>query len=74
VTPSTAKTRAPSAICHGPAVLLLLLLLLALAVLVPLLWLVSTSLKGPEENIFTSPPALLPSQPSLSGAGGGRPH
>jgi len=36
---------------------------------VPLLWLVSTSLKGPEENIFTSPPALLPSQPSLSAYG-----
>ena len=33
--------------------------------LVPLLWLVSTSLKGPAEDIFTSPPALWPSQPSL---------
>jgi putative chitobiose transport system permease protein len=42
-----------------------LLLLLALLLLLPLLWLVSTSLKGPAENIFTSPPALLPSQPSL---------
>jgi putative chitobiose transport system permease protein len=38
---------------------------LALAVLVPLFWLVSTSLKGPAEDIFTMPPALLPSQPSL---------
>ena len=46
-----------------------LLLLLALAMLVPLLWLVSTSLKGPAENIFTSPPALLPSQPSLEAYG-----
>ncbi len=45
---------------------LLLLILLALVVLVPLLWLVSTSLKGPAEDIFSSPPALLPSQPSLS--------
>ncbi|OUX74559.1 MAG: sugar ABC transporter permease [Synechococcus sp. TMED90] len=44
---------------------LLLLILLALVVLVPLLWLVSTSLKGPAEDIFTSPPALLPAQPSL---------
>jgi len=44
---------------------LLLLILLALVVLVPLLWLVSTSLKGPAEDIFSSPPALLPSQPSL---------
>ena len=44
---------------------LALLLLIALAMLVPLFWLVSTSLKGPAENIFTTPPALLPSQPSL---------
>ena len=44
---------------------LLLLILLALVVLVPLLWLVSTSLKGPAEDIFSSPPALLPAQPSL---------
>jgi len=44
---------------------LLLLILLALVVLVPLLWLVSTSLKGPAEDIFSSPPALLPSQPSF---------
>ena len=46
-----------------------LLLLLAMAMLVPLLWLVSTSLKGPAENIFTSPPALLPSHPSLEAYG-----
>ena len=44
---------------------LALLLLIALAMLVPLFWLVSTSLKGPAENIFTTPPALLPSQPSF---------
>ena len=47
------------------ALQLALLLLLALAMLMPLLWLVSTSLKGPAEDIFTSPPALLPMQPSL---------
>ena len=41
------------------------LVLVAIAMLVPLLWLVSTSLKGPSEDIFTSPPALFPSQPSL---------
>ena len=44
---------------------LALLLLIAVAMLVPLFWLVSTSLKGPAENIFTTPPSLLPSQPSL---------
>jgi putative chitobiose transport system permease protein len=44
---------------------LAVLLLIAVAMLVPLFWLVSTSLKGPAENIFTTPPALLPSQPSL---------
>jgi putative chitobiose transport system permease protein len=48
---------------------LALLLLLAVAMLVPLLWLVSTSLKGPAENIFASPPALLPAQPSLEAYG-----
>ncbi|MFN9870596.1 MAG: carbohydrate ABC transporter permease [Cyanobacteriota bacterium] len=37
--------------------------------LLPLLWLVSTSLKGPAEDIFTSPPALLPAQPSLEAYG-----
>ena len=54
-----------------PAALLqlLLLILLALAVLVPLLWLVSTSLKGPAEDIFTSPPSLFPAQPSLDAYG-----
>ena len=51
------------------ALQLTLLLLLALAMLLPLLWLVSTSLKGPGENIFASPPALLPAQPSLEAYG-----
>jgi len=51
------------------ALQLVLLLLLALGILVPLLWLVSTSLKGPAENIFTSPPALLPSHPRLEAYG-----
>ena len=47
----------------------LALLLLVAVLLLPLLWLVSTSLKGPAEDIFTSPPALLPSQPSLEAYG-----
>ena len=47
------------------ALQLVLLILLALLVLTPLLWLVSTSLKGPAEDIFSSPPALLPSAPSV---------
>ena len=41
------------------------LLLLALMMLLPLIWLLSTSLKGPTENIFASPPSLVPSKPSL---------
>jgi len=45
---------------------LVLLIALAFVVLVPLLWLVSTSLKGPAEDIFTSPPSLLPAEPSLA--------
>jgi putative chitobiose transport system permease protein len=48
---------------------LALLMLVAVLLLLPLLWLVSTSLKGPAEDIFTSPPALLPSQPSLEAYG-----
>ena len=44
---------------------LVLLIALALLILIPLLWLVSTSLKAPAENIFSSPPALLPQEPSL---------
>jgi putative chitobiose transport system permease protein len=51
------------------AVQLVLLLVLALLTLLPLLWLVSTSLKGPGEDIFTSPPALLPSHPSWEAYG-----
>ena len=54
----------------APRVLqLLLLIVLALLVLIPLIWLVSTSLKGPTENIFSSPPALLPTSPSLDAYG-----
>ena len=51
------------------ALQLVLLILLALLVLMPLLWLVSTSLKGPGEDIFSSPPALLPAEPSLEAYG-----
>jgi putative chitobiose transport system permease protein len=58
---SRGRPRSPIA----AAVQLAVLLLIALAMLVPLFWLVSTSLKGPAEDIFTTPPALLPSQPSL---------
>lgn len=47
------------------AIQLMGLLLIALMMLLPLIWLLSTSLKGPNENIFASPPTLLPVQPSL---------
>ncbi|MGB7443665.1 MAG: carbohydrate ABC transporter permease [Coleofasciculaceae cyanobacterium] len=43
-----------------------LLVSLAFIMLFPLLWLISTSLKSPTENIFQFPPQLLPSQPTLS--------
>lgn len=43
-----------------------LLAAIALVMLFPLLWLVSTSLKSPTENIFQFPPQLLPSQPTLA--------
>jgi putative chitobiose transport system permease protein len=31
----------------------------------PFLWLLSTALKGPTENLFANPPQLLPAQPTL---------
>ncbi|MBD2098153.1 carbohydrate ABC transporter permease [Trichocoleus sp. FACHB-591] len=37
---------------------------IALIMLLPLMWLVSTSLKSPTENIFQFPPQLWPSQPT----------
>jgi len=42
-----------------------LLAAIALAMLFPLLWLLSTSLKSPTENIYQFPPQLWPSQPTL---------
>ncbi|HEY9633800.1 MAG TPA: carbohydrate ABC transporter permease [Coleofasciculaceae cyanobacterium] len=38
---------------------------IAFGMLFPLLWLTSTSLKSPAENIFEFPPQLLPSQPTF---------
>ncbi|WP_414548731.1 carbohydrate ABC transporter permease [Anabaena sp. CCY 0017] len=43
-----------------------LLGVIALVTLFPLLWLISTALKSPTENILQSPPQLLPSQPTLN--------
>ncbi|MGJ5676475.1 MAG: carbohydrate ABC transporter permease [Nostochopsis sp.] len=43
----------------------ILLSAIALATLFPLFWLLSTALKSQSENIFQSPPQLLPSQPTL---------
>ncbi|MGA7933485.1 MAG: carbohydrate ABC transporter permease [Kovacikia sp.] len=38
---------------------------IAIVMLIPLVWLVSTSLKSPTENIFQFPPQLIPSQPTF---------
>ena len=38
---------------------------IAIVMLFPLLWLISTALKSPTENIWQSPPQLLPNQPTL---------
>ncbi len=43
----------------------LLLGAIALLMLLPLLWLFSTSLKSPAENIFQYPPQFIPQQPTL---------
>ena len=42
-----------------------LLVLLALAAIGPFLWLLSTALKSPGENIFAYPPQWLPQHPTL---------
>lgn len=42
-----------------------ILIAIALVMLLPLLWLIGTSLKAPTENIFQFPPQLWPSQPTL---------
>jgi putative chitobiose transport system permease protein len=41
------------------------LIAIALIMLLPLLWLTSTALKSPSENIFQFPPQFLPAQPTL---------
>jgi putative chitobiose transport system permease protein len=41
------------------------LALIAIAMLMPLFWLFSTSLKSPTENIFQFPPQFLPQQPTF---------
>jgi putative chitobiose transport system permease protein len=43
-----------------------LLAAIALVTLFPLLWLMSTALKSPTENILQSPPQLLPQQPTFN--------
>jgi putative chitobiose transport system permease protein len=42
-----------------------LLILIAIAMLIPLLWLTSTALKDPTENIFQFPPQLIPQRPTF---------
>jgi putative chitobiose transport system permease protein len=42
-----------------------LLAAIAVVMLFPLLWLLSTSLKSPTENIFSFPPQLIPETPTL---------
>ena len=42
-----------------------LLIAIAMVMLFPLLWLISTSLKSPTENIFQFPPQFWPSQPTI---------
>ncbi len=43
----------------------LLLSTIAIAMLLPLIWLVSTAFKSPTEDIFQFPPQLIPAQPTV---------
>ncbi len=46
--------------------LYLVLLAIAVVMLFPMLWLVSTSFKGPTENLLAAPPQLFPQSPTLA--------
>jgi putative chitobiose transport system permease protein len=46
-------------------VLYLILSIIALMMLFPLLWLLSTALKSPQENLFQIPPQWIPQHPTL---------
>lgn len=48
------------------ALIYLLLTLLSLLILFPLIWLVSTSLKSPTEDIFSFPPQLIPQHTTIN--------
>ncbi len=50
----------------NPFMTYLILGIIALAMLFPLFWLLSTSLKSPTEDIFGSPLQILPTQPTLA--------
>lgn len=43
-----------------------ILVLLVLLSILPFLWLLSTALKGPDENIFAYPPQFIPAHPTLN--------
>ncbi|MFH7242994.1 MAG: carbohydrate ABC transporter permease [Spirulina sp.] len=59
----------PQRIFHWPhwrtLILYGVLLLIALVMVFPMLWLVSTSFKGPTENLLAAPPQLIPQFPTL---------
>lgn len=61
MTNPVSKTSRPN-----PFVTYLILGIIALAMLFPLFWLLSTSLKSPTEDIFGSPLQILPTQPTLA--------
>ncbi|MFD0275075.1 carbohydrate ABC transporter permease [Kitasatospora sp. NPDC127111] len=69
--PATAPHRRRARGLHTPtparaALRYLLLLLVLLLVLGPFLWQLSTSLKGPDEDVYTSTPRFLPEQLTFS--------
>ena len=64
------QERLPKAIVNWPhwrrLGLYSLLIILALVMVFPMLWLVSTSFKGPDENLLAAPPQLIPQAPTLA--------
>lgn len=56
----------PQPLTPGVLMRYLLLILLVVISVGPFLWLLSTAIKGPDENVFQYPPRFIPSDPTLA--------
>lgn len=63
--PTTRLSAAPRHRCWKILGIYMLLGAIALAMLLPLIWLVSTAFKSPTEDLFQFPPQLIPQSPTV---------